>query len=568
MATRSVESFLYLDFPASTPFSRSSYISSGSHLVPSEKSLRPRDSSYLAPDMNNQQYAYTHDLPLLTRERPVSFCPNLTPGLQQHNVQHTPRRTRRFSECLDVPRHQDYACPLRTHELDASRTVNSDLSQSAIRRPPLNHRRSWRYGTDFGLNGRTGDRALERRDSSPDSLESAHGANYGASISEDGMSSLYECTASDFPKPPPMTSPVIRRMRSSPWFMDETGTGRHSLQGLSDQQLRMRATLDDSFNRAFGSRAGASSSQNELSSDSSLGNISAGFHRLEEPFMHRLPINSRSTPDRLDMAGRNRLQSGLSASASENPHSKISWSNVYQRPNKTLYHSPFTQQPNTTYKNLPAVDHHNAVERPIGRLPRIIRKVASMRSEVAQKVDPPASQALHGTLGRKSIPKARSYRSILQHAEADRARERANAGGEWHRPSSWVLKEPVPFISHSGLSNDQEQTISRRQHLSVPLSNTSHGATARERRNSSTNGGVLGAPFLHRPFGNHSFKKGQPSVKEQCEGPNSFMNITPDRDSKSGGKRERVKDFLSRASSSMFGWGKQRTKQNSASGKQ
>ncbi|KAF8200866.1 hypothetical protein BJ912DRAFT_947457 [Pholiota molesta] len=482
---------------------------------------------------------------------------------------------RRFSECLDGSSHQAYACPSRNHQLDVSRTVNSDLAQSTRRPPPMKHRQSWRYGTDFGLSGRTGDRAFESGDdnecSSPESLQSTHLANYAASISEDGLSSLYECTASDFPKPPPMASPVIRRMRSSPWFMDETGD--HNLQGLSDQQWKVRATLDETFNRALGDRArAAAASQNELSSNSSLGNVSGSW--LEEPFRHRLPINSRSTPDRLDSAGRTRSQKSLPASVSENPRRlafESPWSNMYQRPNTPLHQSKFT--PSSVSKNSPAEEH----PRPMGRLPRIIRKVASMRSEAAQKSELPAYQQIHGNVGRKSIPKARSFRSILQTAEADRARERANAGGEWHRPSSWVLGNspqmvdgPAHSISYSKFSSDQDRNTSRHQHLSVPLPKTVTGATGRERR-SSGSGGVLGAPFLHRPFGNHDSKKGHTRVQEQCEGQDSFMNITPDRahrDSKIGGKRERMKDFLARASTGMFGWGKQRASRNSSSTRQ
>lgn len=493
---------------------------------------------------------------------------------------------RRFSDCLDGSSHQHeaYARPRRNHQLDVSRTPNSDLAQNTRRPPPMKHRQSWRYGTDFGLSIRTGDRAFESGDdndrSSPESLQSTHLANYPASISEDGLSSLYECTASDFPKPPPMASPVIRRMRSSPWFMDDTGD--HNLQGLSDQQWKVRATLDETFNRALGDRAraaAAAASQNELSSNSSLGNVS-GSYRLEEPFTHRLPINSRSTPDKLDWEGRTRLQRDLPASVSEDPRRlaiEPPWSNMYQRPNTSLHQPRFTPQTNALFsvpKSAPAVEH----PRPMGRLPRIIRKVASMRSEAAQKVEAPAYQQ-YGNVGRKSIPKARSFRSILQTAEADRARERANAGGEWHRPSSWVLGNssqmvdgPAHSVSYSKFSSGQDRNTSRHQHLSVslPRTVTGHAATARERR-SSGSGGVLGAPFLHRPFGNHNSKKGHTRVQEQCEGQDSFMNITPDRahrDSKTGGKRERMKDFLARASTGMFGWGKQRASRNSSSTRQ
>lgn len=41
-------------------------------------------------------------------------------------------------------------------------------------------------------------------------------------VDSDKLSSEYDCDASDFPEPPPFGSPLIQRLRSSPWFLDGT----------------------------------------------------------------------------------------------------------------------------------------------------------------------------------------------------------------------------------------------------------------------------------------------------------------------------------------------------------
>ncbi|KJA19967.1 hypothetical protein HYPSUDRAFT_849766 [Hypholoma sublateritium FD-334 SS-4] len=436
------------------------------------------------------------------------------------------------------------------------------MSES-IHSPAVNYLQSWKPSTD---NGRIGDRSPyfgEREESSPSSLRSNRLEIYAPSISEDGLSSLYECTAFDFPAPPPITSPVIRRMRSSPWFMDDSSD---SLKNLSEQQRRIRTVLNESLTME---------SRDDRRAMDRLGSLSAASSfRTRDSFDHKATIHTKPR-DNVEWTGRISVQGALPSSRSESLQCDQRRVLSALRTNDVGF-PPLSQRPMPALQQSASMPHTNAAvktdeeiqprewqsARPIGRLPRIIRKVASMRSE-AQKIEAPAVQS--GPIGRKTIPKARSFRSILRSAEADRARERTNDAGEWHRPSSWVLGNPLQIVNppafsdvDSGLAGHREDNLSRHQHLSIPAQKAT--TTLRETdRHGSVNSGVLGAPFLHRPFQNS--RKGN-STQEQCEGPDSFINITPDNkmksDSKIGGKRDRMKVLIARASTSMFGWGKQR----------
>lgn len=482
----------------------------------------------------------------------------MTPSLQQYHST-TPSMLRRFSDSNNLGRETEYQesiLPTPRHYQSSVRMTES------IRPPAVNYLQSWKPSTD---NGRIGDQSYEPKESSPSSLRSNRLGNYAPSISDDGLSSLYECTTFDFPAPPPITSPVIRRMRSSPWFMDDS---HDSLRNLSEQQWRVRTALKESPSHSMESR-GDNGAMNRLGSLSA-----ADSYRTRDSFDHKATFHAKPR-DNLEWTGRISLQGALPSSRSENLQCNQRRALSALRTNGESFPS-LSQRTNPILQQSASMTHTSAVVkadeetqprerqsvRPMGRFPRIIRKVASMRSE-GQKIEAPVVQS--GPIGRKTIPKARSFRSILRSAEADRARERTNDAGEWHRPSSWVLGNPLQIVNpaafafaDSGPADHREDKLPRHQHLFIPAQKGT--AALRETdRHGSVNSGVLGAPFLHRPFQNS--RKGN-STQEQCEGPDSFINITPDNkvksDGKTGGKRDRMKVLIARASTSMFGWGKQR----------
>lgn len=444
---------------------------------------------------------------------------------------------------------------------------------STTSRHPINYRQSWRYDTGLGSTGWLGDPdATFIEDESQDSHNSARLGDYAKSVSDDDLSSLYECTASDFPAPPPITSPVIRRIRSSPWYREDYND---NLRHLAEQHWRGQSTLDNSCILSLGTRADEQSMVGRASSSfTSFQNV-PGSPRTKNGFGREV-----SKDDSLEWTGKICLQGTLPTSTSEYiqrtvpalQHAKGEKLPVKSQRSLTTLKPSASMPPNAAtapHEAVPAPERQSMG--PLGRLPRIIRKVASMRSE-AQKRE--GSIAQTGPAAGKSIPKARSFRSILHSAEADKARERINsASAEWHRPSSWVLGNPSQIImEHSTLSAQDSRPsehradkMLRRQHLSVPASKSQVVCEESDRRGSGS-GGVLGAPFLHRSSANQTLKKGI-STQEQCEGPNSFINISPEKGqigSKTGGKRDRMKNLIVRASTSMFGWGKQRADRKSS----
>jgi len=109
-----------------------------------------------------------------------------------------------------------------------------------MRNPAVDPRKSRRHGTDFGL-GRYAESSLTVPDSDHQNPSKAISFPVPLSTMQDNtafdgdsVSSLFECSALDFPQPPPIGSPVIRRMRSSPWFSDKACMS----EGFSDQESR------------------------------------------------------------------------------------------------------------------------------------------------------------------------------------------------------------------------------------------------------------------------------------------------------------------------------------------
>ncbi|KAF8973321.1 hypothetical protein BDZ97DRAFT_680647 [Flammula alnicola] len=479
--------------------------------------------------------------------------------------------------------------------------ANGGAAPEALR-SPLNHH-SRRCATsvrlDRGIENGTTERKFVIDDSSLESLGSTPLTTYATSISEDGLSSLYDCAAFDFPEPPPIASPVIRRMRSSPWFMDNDDS--NPLEDLPDPHRKLRMALgkySQSGHRSSSSPengAGLASQGQPVTLDGPESSVSSfSGNGLEtrtimgRSFGHTSCFDFQTENIDLELVGEALLRLDMNAPSHPSINCQLkegsSASDLLQW--STSHRSTPTQSPIpvATY-NQSCTTHIAGTQkvlqdtfpterqntRSVGRLPRIIRKVASMRSD-AQKTDAPLPQLVSGHAGRKSIPKARSFRSILQSSEIDRARQRTEkSGGESYRPPSWLLASSSQSITRPEFSTAQlthlrdskqarpkpERNKAQCQHFSVSSSNVGLSASDPE-RSGSANAGVLAAPFLHRPFCNYASKKGR-SNQDHLMAPSSFIDISPDREARGepkGGKRERVKDFIARASTGIFGWGK------------
>ena len=180
----------------------------------------------------------------------------------------------------------------------------------------------------------------------------------------------------------------------------------------------------------------------------------------------------------------------------------------------------------------------------LGRLPRIIRKVASMRADIMPK----AQDISHTGFGKgqRPIPKVRSFRSILRSSENRKEIKFGymNEGHFRHGAADFALHSPAVKWART-----EKSDRTRQQHFSTPLSSTRVRPEALERAESELGGKsgprTLGPAFLHRPTRKESFER------QNLDKDMSFMNISPDRHARSelttGVKRETMKSLLSRA---------------------
>jgi hypothetical protein len=310
-------------------------------------------------------------------------------------------------------------------------------------------------------------------------------------VNSDGMSSVYDCTAFDFPEPPPFASPIIRRMRSSPWFLNHVHDWREKVQP---------ATLDDLSSRLRPSLSQLSTNKkSNFQADYKLPSTPTNAeHLLAKRDSHRFNANDRG----LGICGASTSTLRFGAS-----------------PLKTT--DSFLRDEKVTSRR----DHP-----PLGRLPRIIRKVASMRSE-PQKANEPG----HGH-ARRSVPKIRSFRSIL------RAAEESTAPKTNMRRESWNQGKPYP-------SWTREQSFATRGTEVEKVALTSKSMVA-----VGENKLLDAAPSSRSLYPSLSH-----GVNWKSDFNTSFIDISPDRGPSKHKGKEKMKSLLSRANE-IFSWRRLRRK--------
>ncbi|CAA7263194.1 unnamed protein product [Cyclocybe aegerita] len=499
--------------------------------------------------------------------RPISFCATSKPVLCEPTI---PGVRRRFSQLPDssfawyygvatgVSNYgDDHGLPPPTVSRPPT-PPGSVVSTSQLRRPQVvNAHPSWRQGTDFGL-GRHFDDILPLEskvvcdDSSVVSSRSTPIAIHGA-IDSDAVSSLYNCTSFDFPEPPPIGSPVIRRMRSSPWFGLDSCEGEllnrvfeNSWKGKDELAVPTNGVLDHGRRKTL---------QKSLSfSEDPHKNDCVDLEQLGEVLLS-LDMNQRqSTP--LDVSHFGDLS---------NASDLLQWSTSHRSTPRSL--TPKPADTPVAARQLPAHWNGCAAETPskpaarqepssFTRLPRIIRKVASMRSDTQKPMDVPPHIP-----SRKSIPKSRSFRSILRSSTGDRVPSYGYKAEDMQQ-SNW---------SSTGQGHKIDSAKSRRQHLSTPyttgLGLYTPGFERVDVVHDSLDSKPLAAPFVHRSASKDASAKGIQLGQETT--PRSFIDITPERNMSSDNmkatvKKERVKNFISKAGS-FFAWGKgHRRRKNAA----
>ncbi|KIM40049.1 hypothetical protein M413DRAFT_168918 [Hebeloma cylindrosporum] len=478
-------------------------------------------------------------------DSPVSLCPTVAATSREINA---PPPTRpRFSRisCDDGP--------------DADHTATPLLRKTAV-----NPRRSRRYATDFGLGRRPNaftrvGTPFEDGSSLASGGSSPSTAELEAASDSDDLASLYDCAAADFPEPPPIGSPVIRRMRSSPWFATQIlDINPHALSGGHTPGTPGMPIPAWSFGppdrgvansqhavRPKASSVSKSGLVNESAAQSTLGlGKKAGSLELVGEALLDLDMNPLS-PLPVDVPSE--------AHATTDSSELLQWSISHR------YH-PFSeeglQQPKPTFSQFQSIHEARAVpgflgnkrqsDNTQGRLPRIIRKVASMRSDT-QRMDLSAQ---------RPVPKSRSFRSILHTCEPHQTFQNAQDGNN----TTLLLRgsRDIPSTnSHLPVSlprSKKDQGKVRRHHLSAPFTLPGGTAMSMDSYFPESSSSPVG---LHRLYCSDSPRK-RCSSKLMLS--RSFIDITPDEDGRHGSKegrgREKVRDFISRAAG-IFRWGKQ-----------
>lgn len=310
-------------------------------------------------------------------------------------------------------------------------------------------------------------------------------------VNSDGMSSVYDCTAFDFPEPPPFGSPMIRRMRSSPWFLN-------SVNHVHDWRENVQpATLDDLSSRLRPSLCRLSTNKKpRFQAD----------HKLPST-----PTKSHNAEHLLAQRDSHRFNRGLGICGASNSTLRFGG----EGPSPLKRTDSFLKDEKVTSRR----DHP-----PLGRLPRIIRKVASMRSE--------SQKANEAGYVRRSIPKIRSFRSILRAAEESTApktnlrRESCNQYPSWTREQSFATRGKVEKV---GLTSNSKAAVGENKLLdAAPSSRALH-------------------PSLSH------------GVNWKSDFNTSFIDISPDRGPSKHKGKERMKSLLSRANE-IFSWRKLRRK--------
>ena len=501
-----------------------------------------------------------------------------------------------------------------------------------MRNPAVDPRKSRRHATDFGL-GRHEESLLSVLSS--DQLSEAIPPSVPLTTmqdnpvtDEDSVSSLFEY-ALEFPQPPPIGSPVIRRMRSSPWFSDKDcmtedfsnqGSRRprrsasvlldshflgpcHSVSSLVTQHPTMRRENLQNGRRNFSSivkettdteRArlhlspyldlGINDVSLEMVGEALVGlDMNASTTGPQKPFLDN-PAYGAAPPYEYPQAsdsGRQLIGSHLDWSI---PSDLLQWSTSHR--SQPLMLAPRSQQRvsgedtlhNAGYRSNSFRTKTNPVSslpsedqsiRSLGRLPRIIRKVASMKSD----------SRTNGLPGSRTIPKSRSFRSIPLVCEAgnnSHSTITTNDGGR-HQHSDRSFTN-IDYLSSSKHAQELKRSLNGSlehfkgrgvQHMSLPSSGLGslRSEAGQHKAKLTTPPMALSGPFLYREICNRQSVKSENGLPFGTD--KSFIDITPKQGTKHKSsataiKRTRVKNLIARASNGIIGWGRQLTRKTSS----
>ena len=503
-----------------------------------------------------------------------------------------------------------------------------------MRNPTVDSRKSRRHGTDFGL-GR-------HKESSLTALSSDHPSEVttmqdNPATDGDSVSSIFEY-ALEFPQPPPIGSPVIRRMRSSPWFSDQDCMNEEILNQGSRRPRRSASVLLDSdflgpcysvFTQYPTMRREILPSGRRNFSDMVKETTDAERTRLHlSPYLD-LDINEVS----LEMVGEalvgldmNASTLGPQKSFLDNPaygaaHGAAPTCEYSQASDvgrrlagpyldrsipsdllqwSTSHRSPPPMLVPTSEQRVPGEDTlHNAGSRShsyrtnlvsslpsehksilsLGKLPHIIRKVASMKSDSRKPNDSNCIPV--GLPGPRTIPKTRSFRSIpLVACEAGSNSHPTITTINGDQQSNRSLAN-IDYLSSSKHDQDPKRSFSQTlddslehckdrgaQHMSLPSSGfgSLRAEAGQGKTKVTTPPMVLSGPFLYRETCNRQSTKSKNDLPIGRD--KSFIDITPKQGIKhdhsaAATKRARVKNLIARASNGIIGWGRQLTRKTS-----
>ena len=513
-----------------------------------------------------------------------------------------------------------------------------------MRNPAVDPRKSRRHGTDFGLG---------RHEESPLTVLSSDHPSKAIPMSVlmqdnpatdgDSVTSLFEY-ALEFPQPPPIGSPVIRRMRSSPWFSDKDcmdeefsnqGSRRprrsasvlldsdflgscYSVSSLVTQHHTMRREILHSGRHNFSDMVkettkterarlhlspyldlGINDVSLEMVGEALVGlDMNASTMGPQKPFLDKpaygAPPSCESECPQASDSGRQLAGSHLDWSI---PSDLLQWSTSHRSPplmmaptsqervpsEDTLHNAGYRSHSFRTKTNpvssLPS--EHQSI-RSFGRLPRIIRKVASMKSDSRRPND--SNCVPLGLPGPRTIPKSRSFRSIpLVACEAGNNSHSTitTIDGDRHQYSDWSFAN----IDHSSSSkhahdlkrsfgptlNDSLEHWKGRgaQHMSLPSSSfgSLRSEAGQHKAKVTTPPMALSGPFLYRKTCNRQSAKSENDLPIGTD--KSFIDITPKQGTKhersaAATKRARMKKLITRASNGIIGWGRQLTRKTSS----
>ena len=511
-------------------------------------------------------------------------------------------------------------------ELSKSNGDNLAQTRHEMRNPVVDPRKSRRHGTDFGL-GRYAESSLTELKPNPSEPISISAPlsimQDNTAIDADSVSSLFECSALDFPQPPLIGSPVIRRMRSSPWFSDKDCVSEEFSNRVSRRPSRPASVLLDSDfpGPCYSISSFVTTTRREV--------LPSGLHApvdettaAERAQLYLSPyLDLRINDISLEMAGEALVGLDMNASnlssqkhfpdnptygsapscdlsqASDSGHQSsrldwslssdlLRWSTSHRSPPPTV--APMSQQPervtgtlrNDNYggytfrantKPVFSLPSEHEIRSP-GRLPHIIRKVASMRSD--SRPDD-TSCILPGSTGPRMIHKSRSFRSIpLVACEAgDNAYSTittVDRGPHQHR--GWSLAN-LDYLSSSKHAQDRTLNDSVRtfehgkghggQQMSTSMSLPSSGLgdlgfEAAQHMKVTSFPMALSGPFVHRETCNKLLAKRENDLTNRTD--KSFIDITPNQGLTMATKRARVKNLIARASNGIIRWGRELTR--------